>query len=108
MRPLSFEVARSEELSRARHTIDSYLMAQHVELQMRRDIVLCASEAIANALLHSGNDPAQPVIVEATTGPTIVVVVTDFGRWKQESPGHVGRGLTNCSIACNNVRDPLR
>ena len=93
MTTLTIEVAIPEELSQVRHAIDNHLEARSVEPELRRDIVLCASEATANALVHSGSVPSRPVTVDVQVGLTIVVVVTDYGRWKQESPGHVGRGL---------------
>ena len=90
---LSMEIVMAADLTTVRHAIDLHLAGSDLDIETRRDVVLCASEAVANALLHSGSDLARPVAVEVRFGPTIVVSVTDSGRWKAETPGRVGRGL---------------
>ena len=91
--PLALEIVMARDLATVRHAIDEHLAGSDLDIETRRDVVLCASEAVANALLHSGSDLARPVAVEIRFGATIVVSVTDNGRWKAETPGRAGRGL---------------
>jgi anti-sigma regulatory factor (Ser/Thr protein kinase) len=83
----------ASELSKVRHAIDTHLAASTLAAESRRDVVLCASEAAANALLHSGGDLSRPVVVTVECGVVIVVSVTDHGSWKAPAAGRVGRGL---------------
>jgi serine phosphatase RsbU (regulator of sigma subunit)/anti-sigma regulatory factor (Ser/Thr protein kinase) len=89
------------ELSATRRALHSWLGVQGADRETREEVVLAASEAVANAAEHgSGNHPDEQVTVaarvEAQADGTddVVVTVRDEGRWRKHAPSlERGRGL---------------
>jgi serine phosphatase RsbU (regulator of sigma subunit)/anti-sigma regulatory factor (Ser/Thr protein kinase)/PAS domain-containing protein len=88
-------------LSATRHALGSWLGGQGVDRSTRQDIVLAASEALANAAEHgAGAHPDEVVIVRARVDrladgrAEVVVTVHDRGQWRTPDPSSErGRGL---------------
>ncbi len=92
--------AAFSEMAAARGRLGDWLRHVVPDAGQRGKILLCAGEAMANAIEHgSDRDPDRVVTVEAFAEPdTITVTVADTGGWAKDSPagqaGHRGRGLT--------------
>ena len=88
-------------LSEMRSGLAAWLADHGVEEPVRRDVVLAASEAVANGAEHgSGRDPDQHVRVRSRVErhpggrDDVVVEVHDAGRWRETAPSvERGRGL---------------
>ena len=88
-------------LSAARHALDAWLGGQGVDRMTRDEVVLAASEAVANAAEHGGGSHPQEQVtlaarVEARAdgAEDVVVTVHDEGRWRKQTPSlERGRGL---------------
>lgn len=83
-------------LSAVRHELESWLNRRGVDDEATDDLVLAASEAMANAAEHgSGFRPTEHVTVRARVeGDVVVMEVHDHGRWRTSSSSHErGRGL---------------
>ena len=88
------------ELSRTRRALDAWLVAHDVEPHVRGDVVLAASEAVANAAEHAyGMRTQERVRLSARVqrdgaGDSVRVEVRDAGRWRDGTASHErGRGL---------------
>ena len=46
--PLALEIVMARDLATVRHAIDEHLAGSDLDIETRRDVVLCASEAVAN------------------------------------------------------------
>lgn len=86
-------------LSTARRALDRWLGERGVDPDVRGDLVLAASEAVANAAEHGlAGDRARSVLLEAWVVPggqeEVVLEVHDDGRWRDgRSDPDRGRGL---------------
>lgn len=98
-------------LSAARSALNVWLSAHGVDHDTRSDVVLAASEALANAAEHgSGLRTSDHVHVHArvdrrSDGPDdVVVTVRDRGRWLTSNPAvDRGRGLRIMSALVDEV-----
>jgi serine/threonine-protein kinase RsbW len=88
-------------LSAARRALDAWLGGQGADRVTRDEVVLAASEAVANAAEHgSGSHPQEQVTLAARVearddgAEDVVVTVHDEGRWRKQTPSpERGRGL---------------
>jgi serine phosphatase RsbU (regulator of sigma subunit)/anti-sigma regulatory factor (Ser/Thr protein kinase) len=88
-------------LSAVRRSLGNWLSRHGVDDLTRRDVVLAASEAMANAAEHGGGGRAGEVVrVQARLyrrpdgEEEVVLTVSDRGRWRQSQPSpERGRGL---------------
>jgi anti-sigma regulatory factor (Ser/Thr protein kinase) len=93
--------AVSTELAVVRRTLQAWLGAQAVPVELLTDILLVVDEAAANSVEHGYHDqPAGPVTISAQRfgDPTdhVLVSIADQGRWREPAPDpahHRGRGL---------------
>jgi serine/threonine-protein kinase RsbW len=89
------------DLSATRHALQAWLGVQGADRATRDEVVLAASEAVANAAEHGGgNHPDEQVTVAARVeqradgADEVVVTVHDEGRWQKHTPSlERGRGL---------------
>jgi serine phosphatase RsbU (regulator of sigma subunit)/anti-sigma regulatory factor (Ser/Thr protein kinase) len=88
-------------LSAVRRSLGNWLSRHGVDDLTRRDVVLAASEAMANAAEHGGGGRAGEVVRvqarlcrRADGVEEVVVTVSDRGRWRESRPSaERGRGL---------------
>ena len=88
-------------LSATRHALGGWLAAHGADHDTRMDVVLAASEALANAAEHGlGGRPTETVRLRAAVDrradgrDDVVVTVHDRGRWRTPDPlSDRGRGL---------------
>jgi anti-sigma regulatory factor (Ser/Thr protein kinase) len=88
-------------LSQVRRALGRWLTRHGVDDLTRRDLVLAASEAMANAAEHGGGSRASELVHvrarlerRATDGDEVVLTVRDRGRWRPAQASHErGRGL---------------
>lgn len=98
-------------LSDLRHELDGWLAARDVVQAVRDDLVLAASEALANAAEHgSGLRPDEQVQLRVRLDDSgeeaaeVVVAVADRGRWRTSASSHErGRGMTIMSALVDEV-----
>ncbi|HEY2803912.1 MAG TPA: ATP-binding protein, partial [Actinomycetota bacterium] len=68
------------------------------------DVVLAVSEAAANAMKHAYGPGGGDVDIRGSLdGDAVVVVVRDFGRWREEHAGDGGRGLALIEACMTDV-----
>lgn len=97
-RPLRIEIAADPAALRgARAGIRAWLAESGVATAEAEDVVLAASEALANGVEHAYADPADepgPVTLEMTWGPSdrLLVEIADRGRWRVSASAPAGRG----------------
>jgi serine/threonine-protein kinase RsbW len=88
-------------LSAVRRSLGGWLSRRGVDDLTRRDVILAASEAMANAAEHGGGGRASELVhVQARVGrrpdgaDEVVLTVSDRGRWRVTTPStERGRGL---------------
>jgi anti-sigma regulatory factor (Ser/Thr protein kinase) len=88
-------------LSATRHALGGWLASHGADRDTQMDVVLAASEALANAAEHGlGGHPAAAVRLRAVVErrgegrDDVVVTVHDRGRWRTPDPlSDRGRGL---------------
>ncbi|GAA4967634.1 SpoIIE family protein phosphatase [Kineococcus glutinatus] len=78
-----------------RSRLRAWLRALEVTDTDRLALELATSEAVANAVVHSGSTAPVEVVVELGTDGAAHVLVADGGRWVEPRalPGEHGRGL---------------
>jgi anti-sigma regulatory factor (Ser/Thr protein kinase) len=90
-----------------RRDLGDWLEARGVDDLTSRDVVLAASEAVANAAEHgAGRRPANRVHVQVQVedAQTVVVQVKDSGRWRSPvSSPERGRGLQIIEVLMDDV-----
>ncbi|MFI9503047.1 SpoIIE family protein phosphatase [Nocardia sp. NPDC052566] len=114
--PLRIEVpAEAGQLAGLRKLLKAWLAAAAVPHDLASDLVAAANEACSNSIEHAYRNGARPVgsgRASTATAPsatevgrveltaqcdtqTVIIEVTDTGRWKPRSvdPGHRGRGI---------------
>jgi anti-anti-sigma factor len=99
--PLRLELAaEATALREARERIRGWLDAEGLGQAEAADVVLAASEALANSAEHAyphGEPPSRALMsveVARDSGDALTIVVRDRGRWKPPGDAaHRGRGL---------------
>lgn len=83
-----------DDLRAARRDFTLWLAGSDIDEVLASDIVLAASEALANAIEHSESGPGGVELEVRHEGTQLVSVVRDQGPWRerQASPGR-GRGV---------------
>jgi anti-sigma regulatory factor (Ser/Thr protein kinase) len=83
------------ELAGVRGDLELWLREHDVDAAVRAELVLAASEALANGLEHSGPGVRlRAEVLPRDQGREVVVTVVDHGRWRAASPDpERGRGL---------------
>ena len=94
-------------LSDLRHDLADWLTGHDVEPEVRDDLVLATSEAVANAAEHGSGlraDENVHVRVRLDSNAEVVVAVADRGRWRTPSSSHErGRGMTIIGALVDSV-----
>ncbi|HEY7596571.1 MAG TPA: ATP-binding protein [Actinophytocola sp.] len=94
--------ADADRLAETRHALNRWASGIGMPGQQREELVLATYEAMANSVEHAyvdaaGDDLDGVVDLHAARTPdgTIIVTVTDYGRWKPPVPsdGIRGRGI---------------
>lgn len=93
--------AEADRLVEMRHALSSWATGIGMPGRQREELVLAAYEAMANSVEHAygeqDGDPGGVVDLHAAHTPdgTVVVTVTDYGRWQEpvSSDGVRGRGI---------------
>jgi anti-sigma regulatory factor (Ser/Thr protein kinase) len=78
-----------------RHRASDFAREHGASVRRAADVGLAVSEALTNAVLHSGTSAQQNGIVLelACEGPELVVAVRDHGRGLRPRPDSPGMGL---------------
>ena len=94
--PLCLELsARPAALREVRRRLERWLAAGDVAPSVAERVVLCASEATANAVQHAYGIQDALIWVDARrSGGTLELRVRDEGRWREPAEGSAGRGLS--------------
>lgn len=94
-------------LSALRHDLADWLAGHDLEPELRDDLVLATSEAVANAAEHGSglrSDETVHLRVRLDGNAEVVVAVADRGRWRTTSSSHErGRGMTIISALVDSV-----
>jgi anti-sigma regulatory factor (Ser/Thr protein kinase) len=86
--------ARPEELAGLRRRLADWLTRLDADEQEAFDIVLAASEASSNTIVHAYGATDQAFDVHAEVqGRDVVIEVVDRGRWRPPRDGAIGRGI---------------
>jgi serine phosphatase RsbU (regulator of sigma subunit)/anti-sigma regulatory factor (Ser/Thr protein kinase) len=86
--------ARPEELAGLRRRLADWLTRLDAGEQEAFDIVLAASEASSNTIVHAYGATDQAFDVHAEVqGRDVVIEVVDRGRWRHPRDGAAGRGI---------------
>ncbi|GAA5053101.1 SpoIIE family protein phosphatase [Nocardia callitridis] len=96
--PLRVDVsARPDRLVALRRTLKGWLAAAAVPHDLASDLVAAANEACSNSIEHAypGIADGQVELVASCDTQTVIITVSDAGRWKPRSadPGPRGRGI---------------
>jgi integral membrane sensor domain MASE1/anti-sigma regulatory factor (Ser/Thr protein kinase) len=90
------------ELARIRRALARWLRAADVSAV--DDVVLAVSEAAANAMKHAYGPGGGDVDIRGSLdGDAVLVVVRDFGRWREGHAGDGGRGLALMEACMTDV-----
>jgi serine/threonine-protein kinase RsbW len=90
--------ADAEQLAEMRHALSRWAAGIGMPARQREEVVLASYEAMANSVEHAYEDEQDGVVdlhAAHTPDGTVVVTVTDHGRWKTPAPsnGIRGRGI---------------
>jgi serine/threonine-protein kinase RsbW len=90
--------ADAERLAEMRHALSRWAGAIGMPERQREELVLASYEAMANSVEHAYSDGQDGIVdmhAAHTPDGTVVVTVTDRGRWKTPVPsnGIRGRGI---------------
>jgi serine/threonine-protein kinase RsbW len=90
--------ADAERLAELRHALSRWADAIGMPARQREELVLASYEAMANSVEHAYDDGQDGIVdmhAAHTPDGTVVVTVTDHGRWKTPAPsnGIRGRGI---------------
>jgi serine phosphatase RsbU (regulator of sigma subunit)/anti-sigma regulatory factor (Ser/Thr protein kinase) len=93
--PLTLELsARAGALREARRRLERWLSAGKIVPALSARVVLCANEAIANAVQHAyGPKDALIWLSARRSDGAVELLVRDEGRWREPSLQGRGRGL---------------
>ena len=87
--------AEPEVLARLRRRLMRFLHAAGASEEEAYEVTLTISEAAGNAIEHAyGPGDATFRVEAAVEDAELVVVVRDFGRWREQRGEHRGRGLS--------------
>ena len=87
-----------------RRTLREWLERAGATEEDTRDIVLATVEAAANAVEHAyGPGEALFEVEGHVVGGEVTISVRDFGRWREQSDPHRGRGLGVMRVAMDGV-----
>jgi anti-sigma regulatory factor (Ser/Thr protein kinase)/putative methionine-R-sulfoxide reductase with GAF domain len=97
--------AQTDTLVEVRHRLRTWLHARGADEAAMAAIILAAGEAAANAVEHAYPPAAAHYDVQAEAeGDTVVITVTDQGRWRAPQPDtDRGRGLTIMRATMDDV-----
>ena len=103
--PLTLELsARPAALREARRRLERWLSAGDVAPALSARIVLCANEAIANAVQHAYGPKDALIWLSASRAAGVLELrVRDEGRWREPAPERRGRGLKLMRAFSDNV-----
>jgi serine/threonine-protein kinase RsbW len=83
--------ARADHLMLVRQAIEGALTPFGAEPQTVNDIKLAVTEACSNVVKYAYNGDGGPMIVTLRpVGPSLQIVVRDFGKWRDDSQRPVG------------------
>ena len=90
--------AEAERLAELRHALSHWAAGIGMAERQREELVLAAYEAMANSVEHAYDDHTDAIVdlhAAHTPDGTVIVTVSDHGRWKEPVPsdGIRGRGL---------------
>ncbi len=90
--------ADAEQLAETRHALSRWASGIGMSQRQCQELVLAAYEAMANSVEHAYEDDRDGVVdlhAAHTPDGTVIVTVTDHGRWKPPAPsdGIRGRGI---------------
>ncbi|MGW5202842.1 ATP-binding protein [Streptomyces spiralis] len=89
--------AEVQMVPKAREFAADQLLRHGGRRELVDDVRIIVDELVANAVVHSGTDNVALTI--ATEGPSVLIVVTDFGAWRVHTEvatramTETGRGL---------------
>jgi serine phosphatase RsbU (regulator of sigma subunit)/anti-sigma regulatory factor (Ser/Thr protein kinase) len=91
-------------LATMRRTLREWLERAGATEEETRDIVLATVEAAANAVEHAyGPGDALFEVEGHVVGGEVTISVRDFGRWREQTNSHRGRGLGVMRVAMDGV-----
>jgi serine/threonine-protein kinase RsbW len=90
--------ADAERLAELRHALSRWASGIGMADRQREELVLAAYEAMANSVEHAYDDNPDAIVdlhAAHTPDGTVIVTVSDQGRWKDPVPsdGIRGRGI---------------
>ncbi len=87
-----------------RHELNPWLAAHGVASERARDVVLAATEAMANAIDHAGDLEGRITMHAQRDAVAITLTVSDYGRWRENDPDPSrGRGMQIMRSLANEV-----
>lgn len=94
----------------ARFVVGTWLAAVHWPAANAEELVFVISEAVSNSVehayrdLHAGQVTVELTAVVGTPSRQMLVVVTDFGRWR---PAHPAPGRGNGLLLIRSIVDRI-
>jgi anti-sigma regulatory factor (Ser/Thr protein kinase) len=95
-------------LVEVRHQLEHWAANAGLRASTVADLVLAAYEALANAAEHAypSRDGPVDLVAARTTDGRVLVIVSDYGRWRPPpaDPGFRGRGLQMITALTRRVQ----